>query len=69
MTGNLKDLKAALLDGMYDELLEASKIQLLMIWAELFNKCMKLTIPQKWRQSMIKVSHHTKADMYDTNKY
>jgi hypothetical protein len=70
MTHNLKDLKAALPDGTYDELLKASKIQLLIIWAELFNKCMELgTIPQMWGHSMVKVLYHREADMYDTNKY
>jgi hypothetical protein len=44
---NLKELKAALPDSIYDEFLKASKIQLLIIWAELSNKCMELgTIPQ-----------------------
>lgn len=67
---NTKPRKAAGPDNIYNEYLKDTAHLLVPTWTKLFNKCIELTkIPEKWRQSIIKVLYKEKGDPKDTNAY
>jgi Reverse transcriptase (RNA-dependent DNA polymerase). len=65
-----KKEKAAGPDIIYNEYLKDTAQLLVHTWTKLYNKCLELaTIPEQWRQSIIKVLYKGKGDLKDTNKY
>ena len=65
-----KRKKAAGPDKIYNEYLKDTAQLLVPTWTKLYNKCLEVaTIPEQWRQSIIKVLYKGKGDPKDTNKY
>lgn len=68
--GNTKNKKAAGPDNLYNEYLKDTAYLLIPTWTELYNKCIETaTIPERWRESIIKVLYKGKGDPKDTNAY
>ncbi|KAJ4425634.1 hypothetical protein ANN_27830 [Periplaneta americana] len=66
----LKNKKAAGLDHLFTEHLKQACHLLNATWTQLFNKCIEIgDIPEKWKESTIKVIHKGKGEPTNTNNY
>lgn len=65
-----KNKKAAGPDRLYNEYIKDTAHILTPVWTKLYNKCIETaSIPEQWRQSIIKVLYKGKGDPKDPSKY